>query len=261
MSEDPVSEQTSGKLTGQVALVTGAGRGIGRAIAHALAAAGADVAVNFRSSAAGAAETAREIHALGRRAETLQADVSVVAEGQRLISETVQRFGRLDILINNAGTFNTKRLLDVTEEMFDSVLATDFKGPFFLAQAAARVMIPHGRGTIVNLASGVAVDADPGYFVGTPYAGAKAALWRTSQRLAMELGPRGIRVNVIVPGYIHSKPGPLPEYVRERFAPLAALKRTGTVEEIAVVAVFLASDDSRFITGQTLVVDGGIRMH
>src|SRR5947209_1008888 len=179
MSEDPVREQTSGKLTGRVALVTGAGRGIGRAIAHALAVEGADVAINYRSSAAGAAEVASEIHALGRRAETLQADVSVVAEGQRLVSETVERFGRLDILINNAGTFNTKRLLDVTEEMFDSVLATDFKGPFFLAQAAARVMIPHGRGTIVNLASGVAVDADPGYFVGTPYAGAKAGLWRT----------------------------------------------------------------------------------
>lgn len=256
-----MSEQGKRRLDGQVALITGAGRGIGQAIALAFAREGADIAINYRASQAGAEETAAQIRALGRRVETLRADVSVVAEGQRLVAETVARFGRLDILVNNAGTFNTKRLLDVTEEMFDAVLAVDFKGPFFLAQAAARVMIPQGSGTIINLASGVAVDTDPGYFVGTPYAGAKAGFWRASQRMAMELGPRGIRVNVIVPGFIHSKEGPLPERVRERFAPLAALKRTGTVAEIADVALFLASDDSRFITGQTLVVDGGIRMH
>jgi 3-oxoacyl-[acyl-carrier protein] reductase len=256
-----VNGEHKGKLEGRVALITGAGRGIGQAMALAFARAGADVAINYRQSREGAEETAETIRTFGRRAETLQADVSVVAEGRRLVAETVARFGRLDILVNNAGTFNTKRLMDVTEEMFDSIMAVDFKGPFFLAQAAARAMIPQGKGAIINFASGVAVDADPGYFVGTPYAGAKAGLWRASQRLAMELGPRGIRVNVIVPGFIHSKPGKLPEYVRERFAPLAALKRTGTVDDVADVALFLASDDARFITGQTLVVDGGIRMH
>ncbi|MGI8857735.1 MAG: SDR family NAD(P)-dependent oxidoreductase [Thermomicrobiales bacterium] len=256
-----MDEQGAGKLAGRVALVTGAGRGIGRAIAVAFARESADVAVNYRTSRQGAEQTATEIRALGRRAETMQADISVVAEGQRLAAETVARFGRLDILVNNAGTFNTTPLFHVTEEAFDAVLATDFKGPFFLAQAAARQMVAQGRGTIINLASGVAKDPDPGYFVGTPYAGAKAALWRTSQRLAMELGPFGVRVNVIVPGFVHSKRGPLPEYVRARFAPLAALQRTGVVDDIARVALFLASDDSAFITGQTLVVDGGIRMH
>jgi len=256
-----VSEQQAGKLAGKVALITGAGRGIGQAIAFAFAREGADIAVNYHKSVEGAERTASEIRALGRRAETLQADVSVVTEGQRLVAETVERFGRLDILVNNAGRFDTTALFHVTEEAFDRILATDFKGPFFLTQAAARQMVAQQGGAIINLASGVAKDADPGYFVGTPYAGAKAALWRVSQRLAMELGPQGIRVNVIVPGFIHSKAGPLPEHVRARFAPLAALKRTGVVDDIARVALFLASDDSRFITGQTLVVDGGIRMH
>lgn len=254
-------QQAAGTLAGNVALVTGAGRGIGQAIALAFAHAGADIAVHYRTSAAGAERTASDIRALGRRAETLRADISVVAEGQRLVAETVERFGRLDILVNNAGTFDTTTLFHVTEARFDAVMATDFKGPFFLAQAAARQMVAQEGGTIINLASGVAKDADPGYFVGTPYAGAKAALVRASQRLAMELGPHGIRVNVIVPGFIHSKAGPLPEYVRARFAPLAALKRTGVVDDVARVALFLASDDARFITGQTLVVDGGIRMH
>lgn len=256
-----MEEQQAGKLAGKVALVTGAGRGIGQAIALAFAREGADIAVNYRNSAAGAERTASDIRTLGRRAETFQADVSVVAADQQLVAATVERFGRLDILVNNAGTFDTTPLFRVTEERFDAVVATDFKGPFFLAQAAARQMVAQESGVIINLASGVAKDADPGYFVGTPYAGAKTALWRASQRLAMELGPHSIRVNVIVPGFIHSKAGPLPEYVRARFAPLAALKRTGMVDDVARVALFLASDDSRFITGQTLVVDGGIRMH
>jgi 3-oxoacyl-[acyl-carrier protein] reductase len=253
--------EQEGKLAGNVALVTGAGRGIGQAIALAFARAGADIAVHYRNSAVGAERTASDIRALGRHAETLQADIGVVAEGQRLVADTVERFGRLDILVNNAGTFDTTPLFRITEARFDAIMATDFKGPYFLAQAAARQMVAQESGIIINVASGVAKDADPGYFVGTPYAGAKAALWRASQRLAMELGPYGIRVNVIVPGFIHSKAGPLPEYVRSRFAPLAALKRTGVVEDVARVALFLASDDSRFITGQTLVVDGGIRMH
>ena len=254
-------ERDWGKLAGRVALVTGAGRGIGQAIARAFAHEGADVAIHYRASRDGAERTAADVRAVGRRAELLQADVSRIAEGQRLVAETVARFGRLDVLVNNAGTFNTTALLAVTEEVFDETLATDFKGPFFVAQAAARVMIGQGAGAIINLASGVAVDADPGYFVGIPYAGAKAALWRASHRLAIELGPHKIRVNVIVPGFIHSKSGTLSEEVRARFAPLAALKRTGEVEEIARAAVFLASDDAAFITGQTLMVDGGIRMH
>jgi NAD(P)-dependent dehydrogenase (short-subunit alcohol dehydrogenase family) len=256
-----VSEQRVGKLAGRVALVTGAGRGLGQGIARAFAREGADIAITYRRSRVGAEETARNVQAFGGRAELLQADISVVAEGQRLVAETVGRFGRLDILVNNAGAFETTELLDVTEESFDRMLTTDFKGPFFIAQAAARVMIPRRSGTIINLASGDAVDADPGYFVSVPYAGAKAALWRASHRMAIELGPHGIRVNVIVPGFIHSKRGPLPEHVRARFAPLAALGRTGEVEDIARAAVFLASDDAAFITGQTLVVDGGIRMH
>src|SRR3954447_6709480 len=141
-------ERGAGKLAGRAALVTGAGRGIGRAIALAYAQAGADVAVNYRKSAEGAEQVATEIRSLGRRAETLQADVSIVAVGQRLVAETVERFGRLDVLVNNAGTFNTTPFFHVTEEAFDAVLATDFKGPFFLAQAAARQMVAQQGGAI-----------------------------------------------------------------------------------------------------------------
>ncbi len=256
-----MSETERGKLAGNVALVTGAGRGIGAGIAQAFAREGADVVINYNRSAEGAEAVATAVRALGRRAEIIQADVSVVAEGQRLVQGAVSRFGRLDILVNNAGTFDTTPLLNVTEEGFERVVATDFKGPFFLCQAAARVMIAQGHGAIVNFASGVATDADPGYFVGTPYAGAKAGLLRASQRMAMELGPYGIRLNVVIPGFVHSKAGPLPERVRERFAPLAALKRTGTVGDVVPVVVFLASDDARFVTGQSILVDGGINMH
>lgn len=251
---------TGGRLAGKVALVTGAGRGIGAGIAAAFAAEGADVAINYRESAAGAAVVAARVREAGRRAELIQADVSDVAAGRRLVAETVARCGRLDILVNNAGTFDTTPLFDVTEERFDAILAVDFKGPFFLCQAAAREMVTQGGGAIVNFASGVAADFDPGYFVGTPYAGAKAGLLRATQRLALELGPHGIRVNAVLPGYIHSKAGQLPEYVRERFAPLAALKRTGEIGDIVPVVVFLASDEARFVTGQFVRVDGGIRM-
>ncbi len=256
-----MTTQTTGKLAGRVALITGSGRGIGQAIARAFAREGADIAVHYNNSRDGAEETAAAVRAAGGRAELFQADVSLVAEGQKLVSDVVAAFGTLDILVNNAGTFDTTPLFDVTEENFDHVVATDFKGPFFLAQAAAREMVGRQRGTIINFASGVAADWDPGYFVGTPYAGAKAGLLRAGQRLALELGPHGVRVNAIIPGFIHSKPGPLPESVRERFAPLAALKRTGEVDEVADVVVFLASDDSRFVTGQSILVDGGIRMH
>lgn len=256
-----MSTTSGGKLAGKVALITGAGRGIGAGIAVAFAQEGAEVAINYNHSADSAEEVAAKVRAVGRRAEIIQADVSIVAEGQRLVTETVARFGRLDILVNNAGTFDTTPLLKVTEEMFEHIIATDFKGPFFLTQAAARVMIPQGGGAIVNFASGVAADADPGYFVGTPYAGAKAGLLRASQRMAMELGPLGIRINVVIPGFIHSKVGALPEKTRERFAPLAALKRTGVIDDVVPVVVFLASDDARFVTGQSILIDGGINMH
>jgi 3-oxoacyl-[acyl-carrier protein] reductase len=248
-------------LAGRVALVTGAGMGIGRGIGEALAARGATVAFHASHSIDGARDAAEGVVRQGGTAIALQGDLTQTANARRAVDEAVSAFGRLDILVNNAGTFDTTPLFHVTEEMFDAVLATDFRGPFFIAQAAARQMVAQQGGTIISLASGVAKDPDPGYFVGTTYAGAKTALWRASQRMAMELGPFGVRVNVIVPGFIHSKRGPLPEYVRAEFAPLAALKRTGTVDDIARVALFLASDDAAFITGQTLVVDGGIRMH
>jgi 3-oxoacyl-[acyl-carrier protein] reductase len=247
------------KLKERVALVTGAGRGIGREIALALAREGAHLAVNYAHSAAGAQTAVEEARALGVRAIAIPADVRRAAQVEAMVQQAVDELGRLDILVNNAALFSAKPLFEVSEALWDEILSVNLTGVFLCAQAAARVMLEQGAGAIVNIASGGGLDPYPGYRTSAPYAASKAGVIMLTRVLARELAPR-VRVNGVAPGIVDSRARPMPESVRETFSARTPLGRVGEPADIAAVVVFLASDDSRFVTGQTLSVDGGLLM-
>jgi len=243
------------RLTGKVALVTGAGRGIGRAIAKALAQEGASLVLHHLESAQGAAEAAEAAGRLGVPTLVARADVSLAAAVRNMFEEIHRTFGRLDILVNNAGVFSRVPLLEVAEAHWDRVLDVNLKGTFLCAQAAARVMLAQQSGVIVNLASGGGLSPRPGYETSAPYAASKAGVIMLTRRLALELAPH-VRVNAVAPGIIESRPG-WSEDVRKRLGAVSLLRRVGTPEAVANAVVFLVSDDAATITGHTLVVDGG----
>lgn len=243
-------------LDNRVALVTGGSRGIGRAIALALAEAGAGVAVNYASGAAAAEGVVREIEALGRRALAVQADVSGQAAGDRLVEAVVGGLGRLDILVNNAGITRDGLLIRMKEQDWDDVLGTNLKGMFNCTRAAAKVMMKQREGRIINIASVAAFAGNPGQ---CNYAAAKAGVIGFTRVVARELGSRGIRVNAIAPGYITTDmTAGLPDKLKEEILARIPAGRFGVPEDIARVAVFLASPAAEYITGQTIVVDGGL---
>lgn len=248
------------RLAGKVALVTGAGRGIGRAIALAFAAEGASVVMNYLHSAAGAEEAVREAEALGVRALAVRADVSQAQEVAEMVNRALAEFGKLDILVNNAAVFSQAPLFSVTEELWDRIVGVNLKGVFLCSQAAARAMVAQGAGNIINIASGGGLSARPGYDASVAYVAAKAGVIMLTRRLAIELAPH-IRVNSIAPGFIDSKPKRWDEVTRHRYGQRAPLKRVGEPADIAAAAVFLASEEAAFITGQTICIDGGIIMH
>ncbi|TMI91618.1 MAG: glucose 1-dehydrogenase [Bacillati bacterium ANGP1] len=243
------------RLTGKVALVTGAGRGIGRAIAKALAQEGASLVLHHLESAQGAAEAAEAAGRLGVPTLVARADVSLAAAVRNMFEEIHRTFGRLDILVNNAGVFSRVPLLEVAEAHWDRVLDVNLKGTFLCAQAAARVMLAQQSGVIVNLASGGGLSPRPGYETSAPYAASKAGVIMLTRRLALELAPH-VRVNAVAPGIVESRPG-WSEDVRKRLGAVSLLRRVGTPEAVANAVVFLVSDDAATITGHTLVVDGG----
>ena len=243
------------RLTGKVALVTGAGRGIGRAIAKALAQEGASLVLHHLESAQGAAEAAEEAGRLGVPTLVARADVSLAPAVRNMFEEIHRTFGRLDILVNNAGVFSRVPLLEVAEAHWDRVLDVNLKGTFLCAQAAARVMLAQQSGVIVNLASGGGLSPRPGYETSAPYAASKAGVIMLTRRLALELAPH-VRVNAVAPGIIESRPG-WSEDVRKRLGAVSLLGRVGTPEAVAGAVVFLVTDDAASITGHTLVVDGG----
>jgi NAD(P)-dependent dehydrogenase (short-subunit alcohol dehydrogenase family) len=234
-----------------VALVTGGGKRIGRAIAMTLGGAGADVVVNYNQSREGAQATVREIATMGVRAVALRADVSRPKQVTAMFRSIEKRFGRLDLLVNNAGVFFPKTWDELEETDFDRVLGANLKGPFFCAQAAARMMMRQGQGNIVNISSLGGLQSWPTYM---HYCASKAALISLTRTLAKALAPT-IRVNSVAPGTIRFPDEENNAAVRKMIRAIP-LRKSGTADDIAQMVLFL-STHSNFITGQVFVVDGG----
>jgi len=248
----------AGTLSGKVAIVTGASRGIGRAIAERLAADGATVVVNCARSTTRADEVVAGIRARGGRAIAIRADVSQVPEIRRLFAETHTRFGRIDILVNNAARAFHRPLVETTEAEFDDVFALDARGPFFAMQEAARVL-QHG-GRIVNISSGATTI---GFANQSVYCGSKAALEQLTLVCANELGPHCITVNALLVGPTDTEMldgllAQVPE-LESMLVQRTPLGRVGQPADMADVVAFLVSDDARWVTGQGIRVDGGAR--
>jgi 3-oxoacyl-[acyl-carrier protein] reductase len=246
------------QLEGKSALVTGGTRGIGRAIVVALAKAGADVALTYNSNEALAQEVVAEVQALGRRSKALKVDVSVVDEAASAIEETTKEFGKLDILVNNAGVTKDTLLMRMSEADWDLVIDTNLKGVFNTTKAAIRPMMSQKRGKVINITSVVALTGNPGQ---ANYCASKAGVIGFTKSVAKEVASRNITVNAIAPGFIETDmTGKLNDAQKDALLGLIPLKRAGRPEDIANTVVFLASEAGDYITGQTLVVDGGMAM-
>jgi 3-oxoacyl-[acyl-carrier protein] reductase len=247
------------KLEGKVAIVTGASKGIGAAIARHLADEGASVVVNYASSKVDADRVVAEIGRGGGRAVAVQADVSKRADVERLFEETKTAFGRLDILVNNAGVYAFSPLEAITEEFFSRLFDINVLGPLLASQAAAAHFGPAG-GSIVNVSSVVSTLSPPNSAV---YSATKAAVDAITRSLAKELGPRNIRVNAINPGVVETEGtragGFLDGDFRKDVETKTPLGRIGQPDDVAGAAVFLASEDAAWITGETLAIAGGLR--
>ncbi|KWW10886.1 beta-ketoacyl-ACP reductase [Peribacillus simplex] len=245
-------------LKGKKALVTGASRGIGREVALELALQGADVAINYSGSEAKANEVVDEIKALGREAFAIQCDVANGESVTNMVKEVVERFGRVDILVNNAGITRDNLLMRMKEDEWDAVINTNLKGVFLCTKAVTRQMMKQRSGRIINMASIVGVSGNAGQ---ANYVAAKAGVIGLTKTTAKELASRGITVNAIAPGFISTDmTGELPEDVQKAMLDQIPLARFGDPKEVASVASFLASDSSKYMTGQTLHVDGGMVM-
>ena len=246
------------KLQGKTALVTGASRGIGREIALELARQGANVAVNYSGSEAKANEVVDQIKELGREAFAIQCNVSDNEAVQSMVKETIERFGNLDILVNNAGITRDNLLMRMKENEWDDVININLKGVFLCTKAVTRQMMKQRSGRIINIASIVGVSGNPGQ---ANYVAAKAGVIGLTKTTAKELASRGITVNAIAPGFISTDmTDELPEETKEVMLKQIPLAQFGKPEDIAKVAAFLASEDSKYMTGQTLNVDGGMVM-
>jgi 3-oxoacyl-[acyl-carrier protein] reductase len=246
------------RLDGKKALVTGASRGIGREIALELARQGADVAVNFAGSEARANEVVDEIKGMGRQAFAIQCDVSNSDSVANMVKETVEQFGKLDILINNAGITRDNLLMRMKEDEWDDVINTNLKGVFLCTKAVTRQMMKQRSGRIINISSVVGVSGNPGQ---ANYVAAKAGVIGLTKTSAKELASRGITVNAVAPGFITTEmTDELSEDIQNEMLKLIPLGGFGEPKDIANSVVFLASDESRYITGQTIHVNGGMVM-
>jgi meso-butanediol dehydrogenase/(S,S)-butanediol dehydrogenase/diacetyl reductase len=262
--------EAAGELAGQAALVTGAGQGIGRATALALARAGADVAVNDLHPVA-ANRVADEVRALGRRAAAVPADVASVPEIERMVARVTEGFGRIDVLVNNAGLIRPTPFGQVTERDWDETFAVNARGLFFCMQAVAPVMIGHGSGVIVNVSS---IAGRGSASLSPPYAASKTAVLSLTQQAARALARHGVRVNAICPGVVDTEFNwrlddligvrqqglAAGDFMKQRLATVP-LGRLAEPDDIARVIVFLASPAGGYMTGQAVTVDGGYLMY
>lgn len=245
-------------LAGKNVLVTGASRGIGRAIALELAQHGANVAVNYAGSEEKAQSVVNEIKKLGSTSFKVQADVANESDVKAMVKQTIDTFGSLDILINNAGITSDNLLMRMKEEEFDQVINTNLKGVFLCMKAVTRSMMRQRSGKIVNVASIVGVSGNPGQ---ANYVAAKAGVIGMTKSIAQELASRNILVNAVAPGFISTDmTDALSDEQREQMLSMIPLARLGEPEDVAKVVRFLASDDASYLTGQTIHVDGGMVM-
>lgn len=245
-------------LDGSVALVTGANRGIGAEIAYTLGSLGATVAFNVRGDASGARSVIDRLASEGRGEahDVFMADVADPAGVDRMVSEVVERYGRLDIVVNNAGITRDGLAVRMSDDDWNVVISTNLSGAFYVSRAAAKAMMKQRSGSIVMISSVIGLVGNAGQ---ANYAAAKAGLLGLTRSLARELAPRNVRVNAVAPGFITTDmTAGLPEAVKEAALGSIALKRFGEPVDVANAVAFLASDAARYITGQVIAVDGGM---
>ena len=243
-------------LEGKTAIITGASRGIGRGIAQVFAEHGANVAFTYSSSVEAAKALEKELNALGVKAKGYQSNAASFDQAQTLAADVAKEFGSIDVLINNAGITKDNLLMRISEEDFDTVIEVNLKSVFNMTKAVQRTMLKQRKGSIINMSSVVGVKGNAGQ---TNYAASKAGIIGFSKSVALELGSRNIRSNVIAPGFIETEmTAKLDEEVVKGWRAGIPLKRGGSPEDVANACVFLASDLSAYVTGQTLNVDGGM---
>jgi len=245
-------------LKAKTAIITGASRGIGRAIALRLAENGADVALLYAGNTAAAEETQALAEALGVKAKCYLCDVADYEQTAQVVSAIREEFGRLDILVNNAGITRDKLVMQMKEEDFDAVVDTNLKGAFNMIRHICPVLIRQRSGRIINISSVAGVCGNPGQ---ANYAAAKAGMIGLTKSVAKEIAQRGVTCNAIAPGFISTDmTGALPEKVREAALSSIPMRRMGSPDEIAAVALFLASEGASYLTGAVIQVDGGLNM-
>jgi len=245
----------SGLVEDKVAVVTGSSSGIGSGIAKVLAREGADVVVHYRANADGAAAVAEQVKKLGRRTLVVQADVGVAADVERLFQLTLEAFGRVDVLVNNAGITSRAPFLETDEEFFDKMIRTDLKGVFLCSRKAAPLMKEQEWGKIINISSIHDVLTSHDFSI---YAAAKGGVSRLTAGMAVELAEYGITVNAISPGWVPvESEGECPKALYDALCRSVPVGRPGTPEEVGELAAFLASDSADWLTGQNIHIDGG----
>jgi 3-oxoacyl-[acyl-carrier protein] reductase len=245
-------------LEGKTAIITGGARGIGKALAMRFAAEGANIAFSDLRYDENMEATEKEIQALGVKAKGYASNASSLQESEQLAEQVVAEFGRIDILINNAGITRDNLLMRMTEQDWDMVMAVNLKSAFNLTKAVQRTMIKQRGGSIINMSSVVGVNGNAGQ---SNYSASKAGMIGFTKSIAQELGSRSVRCNAIAPGFIETEmTHKLPQDVREQWIASIPLRRSGKPEDVADVAVFLASDLSAYVTGQVISVCGGMSM-